>query len=97
MIARFRRRDTDRFAFEIRYATDAFFPKELKATDMHAGQYGDRPAAIDDGYPLRRKVCIEIYPAARDRLIDLSLDILDLGEAFGAQQFLGDKLGSTAE
>src|SRR6516165_9424332 len=101
MIARSQRCNTDRPAFEIGNAADTLFPKELKAADMHAGEHGDRSTAIDDGYPLRRKVRIEIHPTACDCLIDLGaglpLDILDLGEAFGPQQFLGDKLGSVAE
>ena len=76
--------------------------EQLEAAGMHAGQHRDRLARVDRDQERRREVHAEIDLAARRSsaaFVDARLHahIADIGEAFGAQQLLGDVLRREAD
>src|SRR5215469_1089808 len=93
--------DSDTLALKVVHRADGVIGDQFKAADMHAGNYGDRSAAIDRGDKLRGKMLVEIDPAACDRVVNLysrwSIDKADLSEALSVQQLLRDKLRGMAD
>src|SRR4051794_33493875 len=92
MLARPERGYPDGSTLEVGDAPDIRFGEQLEAAGVHAGQYGDRTAPVDQRYPLRREMKAEVHVAAHDRLVERGgrcrVDETDIGKAFGAQQVL---------
>jgi hypothetical protein len=78
--------------------------KQHIASDVHAGHHRDRCAGID-GHDGRRRIghCkIQVFARQRvhldaRRCVRWRRDILEIGEAFRAQQFVGDILRRVAD
>jgi len=67
--------------------------KQFEAADMDASQHSDRLPGVDPGSKQHRKIQSEIDLVLRNRGRDIvrgRIHIADFGEAFGAQQLLGD-------
>jgi hypothetical protein len=90
----------DGLAFEIGNAANGFLPEQIEAADMHACQDRDCLAAIDGRDKRRRVIHGEIDFAAPDRPRPRTcryFHVADIGKALGAQQLLGDPLGTNAD
>jgi hypothetical protein len=75
--------------------------KQLETSRVHAGHDRDRLAGIDRDQERRREDHAEIDLAMRDPLrirnAATGLHVVDIGEAFGTQQLLGDILRGNAD
>src|SRR5439155_11681108 len=82
-------------ALQISNAADAFVRKQRIASDMHSGEHRRRRTGVDRRNHVRRIDHREIKRAAfhglgRSAAVGCYRYVLNVGEAFGSQQFVGD-------
>src|SRR6266850_7129495 len=100
MLGRPKRSDADVLSLQIADAANAFVAEHFEAADMHRAKRGYWNAAIEPVDQHRGKIRSEIDVATGDPgrcIVSLLRHVAHIGEAFGAEQCLGDILRGIAD
>ena len=82
--------DADPLALQVADGSDGLVGEQLVAAGMHTRQRRDRLAGIQLRDDPCRGLEVEVDVAACDSVDRLGRNVADIGEAFRAQQLLGD-------